>query len=340
MSISPSIKISLGDLVYESQVMQLESQLTLLPGVNRVKVLLPAKVKFEAVPGDDCTVELGFTDEPELVFTGQIRRTQRGFLHTEVLCTDAGAALHRFRPAATFEKQAAKDIIDALASEVGVDVDKIDLGLQLAAYAAHQRRTAAEHIAHLAKLAGAIAYVTPEGALRAINWPEGKPDLALRYGRDIEDYRVSDIEAPAYQPFHIGNGPAGSASAPDALRQSLTALPDNATSAGLDAVWQAQAILRTPEAAATAAESAARALAVMTKQVRAHCILSPAIKVGSIVEVQELPDELAGGPWLISRVEHAVQPGRQSSTMIEGLTADSGLLSQLTDALSSVGGFL
>jgi hypothetical protein len=89
----------------------------------------------------------------------------------QALVADGGAALGGLRPASTYQRQSAKDVIRALADDAGVTVGTIDLDLPLAAYTAYQGRTAAEQIAALAALAGAIAWIDGEGALQVGAWP-------------------------------------------------------------------------------------------------------------------------------------------------------------------------
>jgi hypothetical protein len=73
-----------------------------------------------------------------------------------------------------------------------------DLDLSLGAYATDQRRTAAEHIAYLAGLGGALALVDAENRLVLRQLPSGPADVALLYGREIvacDAARVSDARA-------------------------------------------------------------------------------------------------------------------------------------------------
>jgi hypothetical protein len=276
------------------------------------------------------------------VITGTLVSVRRGVREIEATVADGGAALGGLRPGKTFEKQSAADVIKGLAAEAGVDIDTVDIELPLAAYVAHQARTAAEHIAYLARLSGAWATFTPAGGLTVRAWPEDEPELALLYGREIIDYQVMDIPTAPAERVAVGIGPAGSADATDALRFSDEALPGGATSPGAAAVWQAHSILRTPKAATTATQAANGEVASGASRIRARCFLLPALRPGMVVEVQGLPDGLSSGPWAVTRVTHRLKPAFGGVTTFEGWAAGKagGGGALLGSALAAIGGLL
>ena len=196
-------------------------------------------------------------------------------------------------------------------------VGDVDVDLDLPAYVAHPGRTAAEHVAELAKLGGALAFSDADGRLQVMARPSGPPSSALLYGREIIDYSSGDFETPNAQRFAIGSGPAGSASAPDALRPSLDVLPSSAADGGPGVLRCPVPMLRTPTAAADASTALQTANAARGRRLRARCFLLPALRPGDVVEVQSLPDGLAGGPWLLTRVVHELRPGSGGRTLLE-----------------------
>ena len=343
MAIQPSATITLGNLQYTEQAISVSATLTTLPAVNSFTVTLPAGVRIDALPDDDGELELNSGDADgagaDTIITGKVRSMRRALRTVEVTVGDAGAELARLRSGATFEKQSAKDVIRALASEVSVSVDSMDIDLPLATYTAHQGRTAAEHVAYLARLGGCLAYVNSAGELSVTQWPEGQAELALKYGREILEYDVREIPGSAARHMLIGQGTAGSTSAPDALRPSLSQLPDDAPAPGADAVWTPAGALRVPAAAATASAGADAIAGAYGKQVRARCFLLPKLRPGIVIEVQDLPNGLSGGSWIITRVNHRLQPGRGGVTTFEGVSGEGGgLAGLLASALSALGG--
>ncbi len=140
----------------------------------------------------------------------------------------------------------------------------------------------------------------------------------------------------------VGNGPAGAADAPEALRQAADILPGGAPASGKEAVWKAVPILRTPAAAQTASQAAERRAASDGSRARASCFLLPSLRPGMVVEVQELPHGISGGPWMLTRISHRLRPGVGGRTIFEGASAGAsgGLGSLLEAALSAAGGLL
>jgi hypothetical protein len=341
MSLRPAAIITLGNLRYTEQAVVLAVTLTMLPGVNTCTVTLPTEVRLDAAPDDDGRLELDGGEGTETILTGKVRSFRRGLLVTQVAVGDAGVELARLRPGVTYEKQSAKDIIRGLAGNAAVAVDTLDLDMPLAAYVAHQNRTAAEHIAYLARLGGGIACVNGEGKLNVMTWPEGRPAQALRYGREIITYHTQEHPGPAVHRLVIGHGTAGSADAPDALRPSLAHLPSDAPPAGKEAIWRPAALLRTPKAATTASMAADIGAGAEAKRVRARCFLLPKLRPGIVIEVQGLPRNLSQGPWMVTRVTHHLQPGIGGMTSFEGVSAAGGGIGDLlAAALGAVGSVL
>jgi hypothetical protein len=333
--------VVLGSEKFDTHVVRIEVTLTTLPGVSAFHAYFPPSLSIGAAPGDDASLELDGGEGSELVLTGAVRAIRRGLLHTEVICADGGAALARFRPAKTYRNQDANAVIRALASDADVGVSTSEVELPLAAFVAHQGRSAAQHIASLAAFTGAMARCDADGKLE-VNRPAGvMPDIALRYGRELITYESVESEAPAAKRVRTGSGPAGSALAPNALRPTKKALPAGADDPGPDAVWTPAAILRTPAAAATAGVAADMSAAAAATRVRATAFLLPKLRPGSVVSIQDIPDPLAAGPWLVTRVSHVLDVRGGGRTYFEGESASAFSLDGLLGAaLSAVGGLL
>lgn len=341
MSLMPSATVTLGNLRYDVQISHVIADFGILPAVNTVRISLPPNVEVSAAAGDPASLELEGGEGAETMMTGVVHAFSKGLMTTEVQVVDASAKLNRLRPNATYERQSAQNVVRALAGAAGVSIGTLRLDLPLAAYVAHQRRTAAEHIADLARLGGAIASISSDGALNLLPQGNDLPTMALRYGRELLHYEVREQPGPASQPVRIGQGPAGSADAPDALRPTLEALPGNAPVAGPDAVRQSVAILRTPNTAQTASQAAAIATAAQAQRVFATCFLVPQLRPGIVLEIQDLPHNLGSGPWLLTRVVHRLNPQTGGSTTWEGISArGSNLLGSQLGALTGIGSLL
>jgi hypothetical protein len=341
MSLAPSLSVTLGSLRYDTHAVAAGICLALLPRGNSAEIALPSNVRFEASRGDKAIVSVDGGEGAQTVLTGKVRSIRRDFELIRVTLSDTGD-LAGYRPSATLEGQDAQAVVNKLASDVSVSTGDVDIDLDLAACVAHPGRTAAEHIAELAKLAGGIAYCDGDGSLNVKQRPSGPADSALKYGREVIAYetRLSDALSP--QRFAMGFGPAGSGGDDNALRPSVDAIPGSAADGGVG-VWRVPTpLLRVPSAATTASGALQSMAAAQTERINAHCFLLPALRPGSVIEVQELPDGLSTGPWLITRVQHTFELG-SGTTLFWGETASAGSSlagGLLSAAAGAIGGLL
>jgi hypothetical protein len=337
--------ITIGSQRYETHASEVLVTLGLLPGAGAFRASFSARTDISAAPGDDAVLKLDGGDGAVDVLTGTVGIMRRGLLTVDVTGADAGSLLGRARSASTFEKQEASQIIRTLISDAGASAGNISIDLPLAFYVAHQARTSAEHIASIASMAGALAVVDADGSVGVRTVPT-RPEIALRYGREILSYQSLATPAPMAEEYMIGNGPAGSVQAPNALYPSFEQLPGSASSPGPDSRWRPAPVLRTASAAsdassaastrAAAASSRIRAsrAAAASSRIRATCFLLPAMRPGMVADVQDLPDGPSGGPWLITRVRHHLHPSMGATTTFEGIASDGGSL------LGGLGGLL
>ena len=340
MSLAPSTGFTLGDRRYGAHASKLTVTLALLPGVDSFRVTLPARADVTCVPGDQALLELDGGEGSTTVITGKVRGVRRGLDGIEVWAADAGADLAAVRPAATYVGQAGEDVVSALAGEAGVSLGAVDLDLPLASYVAHQQRTSAEHVAILADLGGTVASVDGDGSVTLRKRPSGPADAALLFGRELIDYQVHDGPAQPARVL-IGNGPAGTVEAPDALRPTVDRLPEDAPSPGAGAVWRPAPILRTPSVIASASRAADGATGAASKRLTARCFLLPKLRPGMAIEIQSLPDGFDGGPWLLTRVVHRVGADGAGTTRLEAESGAGGAGGGLLGAaLSAVGSLL
>jgi len=337
MSLIPAATFTLGNLRYDVHAADVRGTLAFLPGANRFQVTLPAGVRLDATPGEEAILELDGGEGAVAVLTGKVHGLRRKLTETIVSLVDAGADLATIRSAATYERQSGSDVIRALAAEAGSGVGNLDLDLPLASYVAHQGMTAAEHIAYLARLGGGLAAIDGDGDLQVVDQAQDRPQVALLYGREIVACEIKQQSVPAARRVVVGSGPAGSTDAPDAMRQTLQRLPGNAPAAGKDAVWQPAAILRTPGVATEASSAAETAVAAQGQVIQADCFLLPGLRPGMVIEVQELPESLSGGPWLLNQVKHSLRSGQGGRTSFVGQSAGDAGGSLLGAALSAVG---
>ncbi|MBL0174643.1 MAG: hypothetical protein IPP94_05145 [Ignavibacteria bacterium] len=331
--------ITLGSRRYETHASEVLVTLGLLPGAGSFRASFPVRTEFSAAPGDEAVLKLDGGDGPVDVLTGAIALLRRGLLSIDVTGADAGSLLGAVRSATTFERQEASQIINALVSDAGASAGRITINLPLACYVAHQTRTSAEHVSSIASMGGCMAVVDADGTVAVRAFP-ARPDIALRYGREIISYRSIALPAPRSAEYLIGNGPAGSIQAPNALHPSFERLPGSAPAPGPDSRWRPAPVLRTAATASDASSAASARGAAASSRIHATCFLLPAMRPGMVADVQDLPDGPSGGPWLIVRVRHHLHPSTGATTTFEGVAADGGSFpgGLLGAGLSALGG--
>ena len=69
------------------------------------------------------------------------------------------------------------------------------------------------------------------------------------------------------------------------------------------------------------------------RRLHALCWLQPGLRPGTVIEVQDLPGSLSGGPWLITRVHHVLAPEAGGTTTLDAVAGGSSLDSLLGAAL-------
>src|SRR5689334_6266446 len=98
MSLKPTGTLILGNLKYDTHLIEVTVQLALLPGVNTVRATLPTGVRLDAKPGDEASLELDGGEGSEKVLKGKLRSIRRALLQVEVVVADGGADLAELRP--------------------------------------------------------------------------------------------------------------------------------------------------------------------------------------------------------------------------------------------------
>jgi hypothetical protein len=340
--LAPAYSVTIGSKRWTEQAVRIDVRLEAAPLLDHVTVRFPATAPVDASTGDPVTLELDGGEGSSDVFTGAVASIRRDARTTTVTAVDAGGSLAAFRPATTFEQSTVGTVIGELCADAGVDTGTIEDGPTLPFYAADPARTALEHVARLAGWAGALASVNAAGALEAPVVSGADPDVALRYGRDVLALESVELAAPLRGFVVAGEAGSGDAGQPEALRPTSDFFggrrPDGPSRTS---VWSYEPALRTAAAARTASASLSRLYASSRRRTLLHALLAPRLRPGTVLEVQDVPDGLPGGPFWLDRVSHSL--GAAGATTCARLWAGgdsfdpSGLLGSLAGA---VGGLL
>jgi hypothetical protein len=281
------------------------------------------------IPGDSGTVELGYEDDAtELVFTGQVEEVRRSVQGTiRVTATDGGASLSRLRANQSYEQQTAGDIVKDLAGRARVDTATVEDGVSFPFYALDDRRGAYRHVAALASKSGYLAYFTPEGMLSFAPFTAGQAVQTFTYGEDVISLHATEGTPVVGAVTTVGEGAAGSQGqeAWSWLVKDLSSVSGSAGTGEPERLVQ-DASLRGAEAAQGAAEGIADVAKGETVIGELLVPGSPAVVVGSAVEISDTPQDALNGLFPVRRVRHRFSKREGFVTSIHfGSTGDGSL---------------
>lgn len=341
--LAPAYAITLGDKRWTTQALDVMISLDAAPLIDRVRITFPAAAPVDVAPDDPVAIELdgGSGDGPLAVLTGTVRAVARGLRSITVECVDAGAVLAAYRPAATFEQTSAASVVKALCGDVGVDVGAVDAGPNLTAYVAEPGRSALDHIARLASWGGALASVDGDGRVTTRVIDGSQPDVALRHDREVLQLSQRKVAAPIASYVVAGEAGASSESPPDAARPTSDFFAgDRPDGPGAGSRWSFEPVFRTPDSAAVAGAALSRAATSTRHRTKLDAWLLPALRPGTVVRIDNLPDGLAGGPHWVERVTHRLGPNGATThaRLAEGGPAfdPMALLGSLVGAVGSL----
>lgn len=331
----PAIKFTIGDKLYDQQVVTFRLRRTQLPALDRLEVLLPVAAKFDASPGDDCNLKLDGGDDGATVFTGTLSAVRSDFSGLHLVAHNGGLRLARYRPAASFERMSVGDIIAGYCADAGVAMGNCVKGPALSLYVADGRSTAAEEIARLAGYAGALGAFNGAGELYVTG--EGGPagEMALRYGRELLGAESTRGLTPNIAVTAVGEG-AG----PPASTRGRWVISDfftgNAPTPGVGRRLVARPELRTTEDARTASAALAQRQAMSWWPVKLRLWLNPKIEPGMRLQLSDMPGSLPLEECRVSQVISSAIPGGAMTTEVWA----SGFMENASELPGAIGGLL
>jgi hypothetical protein len=329
--LAPAYALTLGEQEFTAHALAIDLELGAAPLLDVLTVRLPIAAAPSAAAGDPAVLHLAAGDAEADVFTGTIAALRRSERELTITALDAGAALAAYRPAATFEQVTGGSVIRSLCGDAGVSTGALEDGPVLAFYVADPGRNAYAHVARVAGWCGALARVNGDGELDADVVDAGRAEVALRYGRDVLGIDERHA-APSTDAWVVtGEAGAGTASAPEALRPTSDFFAANRPDGpSFGNRWRFEPALRTSAAASGAGAALARAQGARERRGILVATLQPRLRPGIVVEVQDLPDGIDGGPMWVDHVTHRLAPtGAHTRARIWQGGETAGLLGSL-----------
>lgn len=333
------VALTVGSRRYDQHCAALRLRRARLPALDRLEMLLPAGVTFDAAAGEDVSLELDGGDGAATVFTGRLSEVRRGLDGLRLTAHNGGLALARYRPTLALEQSTAGEVIASLCGDAGVDLGEHADGPALALYAADGRSTALQEIARLALLAGAGAGFDGDGRLHVTE--DGGPggERAMRYGRELLEVELGQGLEDEAGLTVVGEG-GGKPSSPEGRWVIADFLRGGGAEAGPEARRLARPEIRTPEDAGLAAAALTQRRAAAAAPVRLVTWLDPHLEPGMRLELADMPPEVPLGECRVRQLVSTVSPagGAVSEVWASGQVA--GPSSLLGDLLGALGGLL
>jgi len=340
--LQPAYSLVLGSQRWIEQAIEIDLRCEIAPVVNTMTARFPADAPISAQTGDEAILELDGGEQNQAVFAGKIFSIQRTYRETRITALDAGGILAQHRPAVTFEQISAGNLIRNLCGDIGVEVASVVEGDPLTFYVVDPARNAYEHSAKISGWLGAIVRITNDGKVESLVVNAAQPELALRFGRELISISQSDWSSFVEGFTVAGESGVGSSSVPEAHRPTTDFYAGNRPKGPSPTRrWHWEPSLRTVQAAATAGAAWARDYATRRKPGKLEAFLLPQLQVGSVIEIQELPDFLAQGPLWVDRVRHRLSRSA-ATTMARFYQVDTNFdpMSLLGSAVGALGSLL
>jgi phage protein D len=324
--LSPAYRLTIGERVVdttreprESTVVDLTVDLDLDAPADSCTLLLGNVDGLVPARGDHAKVELGYAEDGglTLVLTGTIVEVHLGLVTSRLVVHSPAAALLRTFADQTYESKSAGAIVRDLAGRASVDVARADDGTQLPAYVVDGRRAVYHHLHDLAELCGFDLYLDPEGKLVFERFADGRTVHVFEYAKHMLELEES-MRPPAADSIEAWGESPGTGRGEEAwawlvkdFRPSLGTAGSGGTKLLLE-----RPVLRTAEAARTAAEAAFTAVGRRALRGRVTGLGRPEVTLGDAVRLRGVPRSDLNGLFQVRAVRHRIVRDRGFTTVV------------------------
>jgi phage protein D len=323
--LTPAYRLKLGSKLVDttdepraSTVVDLRVVLDLDTPADGFTFVLGNVGTFRPAREDEVTIELGYAGDEgvALVMTGLVDTVEPNLTTLRVVGYTGAASLLRGYFDQTFESKTAGDIVRDLADRAGVEIVRVEDGIQFPAYVIDGRRSFWQHLRDLADLSGFDLYLDPEGKLVFERFAGGRTAHVLEYGKHILELEVLRTPAQAGRVEAWGESPAGSRGG-ESWAWLTTDFKGSRGEAGDGALLLLERpALRTRVAAHTAAQAAL--LEIQRRTVRGRLVIlgRPQVRLGDAIRLKGLADEPLNTFFQVRRVVHRIAKATGFTTEI------------------------
>jgi len=283
---------------------------------NSCRLLFHGLAEISAEAGDPVTVELGYDDSPELVFTGAVASVAAGVERIEVEALGSFTALAAARLNLLYEQETAGGIASDVLGKLAVSEGKVEAGLKFPSFALDDRRSAWSQLRDLATRCGFDLYADEEDRAHFQAYSPAATH-AFTYGADLLSWEHDARPAPVDGVEVYGASPAGQGQGDDA--SSWISRKEVKGSAG----ESSGRVLRFMDPAARNQNLAGDvAKGILTAHQRAAqgrvtVLGAPKVRLGDAVKLAKLPVSAQNGEGRVTAVRHRIAPRLGFVTQVE-----------------------
>jgi phage protein D len=324
--LTPAYRLKLGSKLVDttnepraSTVVDLRVVLDLDTPADGFTFVLGNVGTFRPAREDEVTVELGYAGDQAgliLVMTGVVDSVEPSLTTLRLVGYSGAAPLLRGYLDQTFEAKTAGDIVRDLADRAGVEIARVEDGIQFPAYVIDGRRSFWQHLRDLADLSGFDLYLDPEGKLVFERFAGGRTAHVLEYGKHILELEVLRTPAEAGRVEAWGESPAGSRGG-ESWAWLTTDFKGSRGEAGDGSLLLLERpALRTRVAAHTAAQAAL--LDIQRRALRGRLVIlgRPQVRLGDAIRLKGLADDSLNTFFQVRRVVHRITKAAGFTTEI------------------------
>ncbi|MEO1261100.1 MAG: hypothetical protein AAFZ15_20025 [Bacteroidota bacterium] len=327
--LSVSHRIMIGSDIWSStehsRLLALHCSTALNIPVNECRITMTYPKGVKAKPGETVEVKLGYENNLELVFTGEIAAADWQTDRVTIYAESAFRRLVIGRLNSFFEKSKAGDIVSAACGELDVPKGKVDNGLDFPAYALGDRQSAYSHLSSLAKRSGFDLFADEKDKLVfSKNYATKSHDFQfgvniLSITSDAPDVGVEGVEVYGESPSSLGEGPTASS--------WLTKKEVKGTAGSTNGM-----VHRICDPAARSLESSTQIAQAFLENLAAKkqgvlkTLGAPKVKLGHTAKVSKMPADDLNGSYKITGLEHRIAWGKGWVTILKIESTEGGLL--------------
>jgi len=318
MNYRPIYQISIGNLVLSTQetnrLVELDVHAGLETPVHECRMVLPQFNDLTIEEGVPVSVQLGYDQQMEQVFTGELHRQEQGAERLTLIARSACKRLVKRRLDLYFEGMTAGEMVTTICQQEKVLPGIIQPGLRFSYYALGRDRSAYSHLKYLAAQCGFDLYANEKDRL-VFARTAAIAVHSFTYQVNIISFRFSDGKAIGEKWEVFGESPASLGQGPQGAYWLTKREVKGSAGLGGKSVHQIYApTIRSLDNASLMA----KALQKKQENRKRICICTmgaPEVKIGDTIQINQMPEKQQNGWYKLIDIRHR-------------LNAQSGFISQ------------